>query len=100
MATFEWDPRKAESNLAKHGVDFQTAIAVFQDPFALTRLDGIESYEHRWRTMGQVEGVLILVVAHTIRDGEDGEETYRIISARSAEPRERRTYERAKAGQG
>ena len=36
MIEFEWDPAKARSNLAKHGIDFETASYVFGDPFALT----------------------------------------------------------------
>jgi uncharacterized DUF497 family protein len=94
----QWDLRKAELNLRKHGVSFQTAVGVFGDPFALTEQDRVEDGEYRWRTIGLVGGVYVLVVAHTIKDDDDGVEIYRIISARAAEPRERRAYERGKAG--
>ncbi len=89
---FEWDPAKAATNLRKHGVSFDTAIRVFADPFALAEQDRIESGERRWRTIGVVEGWLFVLVAHTVREDGDSDIT-RIISARRAEPKERRRYE-------
>lgn len=89
---FEWDPAKAESNRRKHGVSFDLAIRVFADPFALTEQDRIEDREYRWRTIGMVGGLAVLVVAHTDRE-DDGIEVIRIISARRADGRERRRYE-------
>jgi uncharacterized DUF497 family protein len=94
---FEWDRAKAASNLRKHRVSFEVAMRVFFDPFALVEQDRIEDGERRWRTLGTVDGVVLLLVAHTVR--EDGEvEVIRIISARRAEPRERRGYERSRGG--
>jgi uncharacterized protein len=90
---FEWDTSKAERNLKKHRVGFQMAARVFADPFAVTEQDRIENGECRWQTVGLVEGHLILLVAHTVRDDEDGSEVIRIISARRAEPKERKRYE-------
>lgn len=90
---FEWDPAKAEANLRKHGVSFETAARVFSDPFALSEQDRIEGGEYRWQTVGLVDGVLLLLVAHTVRDSDDGVDVVRIISARSAERRERWRYE-------
>ena len=95
MATrFEWDPVKAAADLRKHGVSFEIAMRAFADPFALTEQDRIEGGEARWRTLGMVEGRVLLLVAHTFRD-EDGEaiEVIRIISARAADRTERRRYE-------
>ncbi len=89
---FEWDAAKAEINLRKHRVSFEIAVRVFADPFALVEQDRIENGEYRWRTLGLVDGRLLLLVAHTVRDDEDGVEVVRIISARRAEPRERRRY--------
>lgn len=69
---------------------------MFADPFALTEQDRIEGGERRWRTLGMVEGRVLLLVAHTFRDeDEDGEpvEVVRIISARAADRRERGRYE-------
>jgi hypothetical protein len=93
---FEWDPAKAASDLRKHGVSFEIAMRTFADLFALTEQDRIEGGEARWRTLGIVEGRVLLLVAHTFRDeDEDGEaiEVIRIISARAADKRERRRYE-------
>ena len=72
---------------------FETATRVFLDPFAVVEQDRIENGEYRWQTLGTVDGCLLLLVAHTIRD-ENGTEVIRIISARNAEPKERRRYER------
>jgi uncharacterized protein len=89
---FEWDADKAASNLQKHHVSFETAARVFADPFAISAQDRIEAGEYRWQTLGIVDGVLLLLVAHTVQD-DDGIEVIRIISARRAEPKERKRYE-------
>ncbi|AWK14572.1 BrnT family toxin [Candidatus Fukatsuia symbiotica] len=91
--TFEWDQTKAESNIKKHRLSFETAIRAFADPFALVEQDRIENGEHRWQALGLVEGYLLVLVAHTIRDNEDDIDVIRIISARRAEPKERKRYE-------
>jgi uncharacterized DUF497 family protein len=50
---FDWDPAKAESNLAKHGVSFEEAMAVFHDPLALSRPDEDHgANKERWVTLG------------------------------------------------
>src|SRR3546814_1354352 len=82
---FSWHPAKAESNLRKHGISFETAASAFADPFALSVHDRIEGGEQRWQTLGLVEGHLLLLVAHTVaEDDDDGEyvEIIHIISAR------------------
>ncbi|HEX4074858.1 MAG TPA: BrnT family toxin [Candidatus Acidoferrales bacterium] len=89
---FAWDEEKNRRNLAKHKVSFETAQLVFKDPRALSRLDRVEDGEERWQTLGLVEGIAVLLVAHTYRD-DDGEESIRIISARKATARERMVYE-------
>ena len=84
---FEWDERKAESNFAKHGVTFESAQGVFSDPFAIEFADdGKEHEEVRFRIIGMSAGVL-LFVAYAMRGEGLG-----IISARGAEPYERRLY--------
>jgi uncharacterized protein len=97
MATrFEWDPAKAAINLRKHAISFAIALRVFADPFALTEQLRVEGDEQRWQTLGTVEGHLLVLVAHTIRDDEeDGRpiEVIRIISARRADRKERQRYE-------
>lgn len=84
---FEWDAAKAVRNEADHGVGFETATLVFGDPLALEWLDEREDYgEDRFVIIGMVDGRL-LYVAYTMRG-----DVYRIISARGAEPNERRQY--------
>jgi uncharacterized protein len=97
MATrFEWDPAKAAINLRKHAISFDIALRVFADPFALTEQLRVERDEQRWQTLGTVEGHLLVLVAHTIRDEEEDDqpiEVIRIISARRADRKERQRYE-------
>jgi len=95
---FEWDPEKAAANLRKHAISFEIATRIFADPFALSEQSGVEAGELRWRTLGVVEGYLLLLVAHTTSDQmENGQplEIIRIISARAASKRERHRYEEA-----
>jgi hypothetical protein len=86
---FEWDPKKAEHNVKKHGVEFEEASTVFGDPLAATVPDPRHSVEeNRFVTMGQSTDNRLVVVAHI-----DRSEQVRIISARLATRRERRKYE-------
>lgn len=89
---FERDPDKAAVNVRKHGLGCNVAALAFADPFALTEQDRIEGGEHRWRTLGVARGVVLLLVAHTLRDSEETE-VIRIISARPATKHERKRYE-------
>jgi uncharacterized DUF497 family protein len=89
---YTWDPEKDAINRSKHGVSFETAALVFEDPLHLSVLDRIVAGEERWMTMGLVNGLVILIVAHTYLE-QDGQETIRIISARKATRRERKHYE-------
>ncbi|CAN5901477.1 BrnT family toxin [soil metagenome] len=92
---FDWDEAKNLSNQRKHdGVSFEEARQVFQDPLHISVQDRIEGGERRWQTVGAVQGVLILLVAHTVMEQDaDGGSVEIIISARRATPRERRRYE-------
>jgi len=84
---FEWDQAKAAANVAKHGLSFEQAREAFDDPFAIEFEDDREDYrECRLILLGVVKG-RVLVVAYTLRGGR-----VRIISAREAEPHERRQY--------
>lgn len=85
---FEWDPAKNRANVAKHGVDFADAVAVFEDDLALTRPDVEARGEPRFVTVGQDAFGRFLVVVFTERGSR-----VRIISARSATKQERRSYE-------
>jgi len=90
---FEWDLRKNKRNRARHGVSFETARLVFDDPRAISTQDRHDNGEERWQTIGRIGQTVILLVAHTYCDGEANEETVRIISARKATLKERRIYE-------
>lgn len=90
---FSWDPEKARSNLAKHGVPFELALVVFDDPLAVTKPDS--RHVDRWVTMGEVRAS-VLVVVHAdfevITDEGQICTRIRIISARCANRQERRAY--------
>jgi uncharacterized protein len=92
MVRFEWDEAKAKSNQLKHGVSFEDAMLVFADPFALVEQDRLEAGELRWQTLGLVGGIVLLLVAHTVRN-QDHDEIIRIISARKAIRKERTRYD-------
>jgi len=92
---FEWDETKARTNYLKHRVLFETAAQVFGDPHCLMTQDREVDGEERWQTIGMVEGVLLLFVAHTVDDDQDEDLSVRIISARKVTPEERRRYEAA-----
>ena len=86
---FSWDPKKAASNLNKHGVSFEEAATVFGDPLSDTFPDPDHSMEeYRFVIIGSSESGKILVVAHTA-DGE----LVRLISAREVTREERTSYE-------
>jgi uncharacterized DUF497 family protein len=89
---FEWDARKDKANRAKHGISFDLAKRVFDDPNHLSVQDRHEGGEERWQTLGLIGPHVIILVAHTYED-EHGEETIRIISARKATQTERRRYD-------
>ncbi len=85
---FEWHDAKAEANLQAHGVSFDLAKTVFQDPFAVERLDDREDYgEERLVIVGTAQGNVVLFVAYTER-----EDRIRLISARRATPHEQDDY--------
>jgi uncharacterized DUF497 family protein len=86
---FEWDPKKARANLAKHGVSFEDASTVFGDPLAGTIPDPLHSAdEARSITVGHSATGNLVVVVHAERG-----ERARIISARLATSAERKRYE-------
>jgi uncharacterized protein len=87
---FEWDAKKAASNLRKHHVSFEDAAQVFLDPNRIETFDGRDADgEDRWKTVGIVEPVLLAVV-YTIRGNNS--EVIRLISARKADAHERAQY--------
>lgn len=94
MSGFEWDPEKARSNLAKHGIAFDEAKRVWDDPGLVVYDGGVIDGEQRWRAIGAVGLVTVLFVVFVYRGPLD-EERVRIISARRATPRERKDYAQA-----
>lgn len=87
--TFEWDSRKAQSNLSKHGVSFEAATTIFGDSMSLTMPDPEHSIaERRFITLGRAFTGKLLVVVHTDRG-----DNIRVISARRANKREQKFYE-------
>lgn len=85
---FEWDPRKARSNLETHGVRFETAADVFNDPMRLEEDDRFSQGEYRAIVVGQADGTVLTVVY-----SEPEENLIRIISARRATAMERKAYD-------
>ena len=86
---FEWDPKKASSNIRDHRITFEEASTVFGDSLAVTFPDPDHSVgESRLLTFGLSDQGRLLVVSHTERHG-----VVRIISARRALRAERRIYE-------
>lgn len=89
---FEWDQNKNQLNKKKHGLGFEAASLVFQDPSLLSVPDDRYAYcEERWQSLGLVQGILIYV-AHIVREDNHGEEIIRIISARAATSKETKKY--------
>ncbi|MCC7266506.1 MAG: BrnT family toxin [Caulobacteraceae bacterium] len=91
---FEWDPAKARSNLVKHGIAFDEAIQVWDDPLHQSRRTRIENFEERWQTIGMVGPVALVLVVHTYPDPQN-DQRVRVMSARRALRHERRQYEEA-----
>jgi len=64
MRRVEWDPAKNKGNKAKHGIDFETAQLVFDDPFFVSFIERVENGEERWHAIGMIEDVLLIVAVH------------------------------------
>ena len=91
VITFERDAEKAASNEEKHGLTFEEASTAFGDPLSITIDDPDRSEdEERHLLLGMTHTGRLVVVVHTDRD-----DAIRLISARLATPRERRSYEQA-----
>ena len=82
----EWDEAKHEANRKKHRIDFRTASKAFLDPYVIEFDDRDASGELRHNAIGLVDGRM-LFVTYTMRG-----DVIRIISARGAEPHEKRKY--------
>ncbi|MEH2047910.1 BrnT family toxin [Nostoc sp.] len=81
------DKNKNQQNIQKHGISFEEATEIF-DGVVFTSIDERYDYEEiREISIGSIQGVVIVTVVHTDRNGK-----IRLISARKATPKERRTY--------
>jgi uncharacterized DUF497 family protein len=86
---FDWNRVKAAENLAKHGVSFEEAATVFEDPLSASGSDPDHSIDEERFIVFGVSGIgRLLAIAYTERG-----DTIRIISARRVTPRERTIYE-------
>ena len=90
---FEWDEAKAVANARKHGVSFDLALTVFNDPLLLTVAD-LEhgEAEERWFSIGRAANGSLLSIAHLWSETQLATKI-RIISARKATQAEIRQYE-------
>jgi uncharacterized protein len=94
MIQFEWDKAKARTNRIKHGITFEEATTVFDDPYAIFQKDRVIDGELRWHAIGIASSMTVLLVAHTLRDpSEESHEVIRIISARLATRKEQILYD-------
>lgn len=88
---YEWDERKSRSNLAKHGLSFELAVEIFSGPVLVgddpRRYETAHGVERHHIGIGEIEGIVVIVVVFTMRD-----ERKRIISARKASRNEREAY--------
>jgi uncharacterized DUF497 family protein len=94
MIRFEWHEAKNRSNKKKHGLDFETAQLVFDDPHCISFVERVNDGEERWHAIGSIENIIVIVVVHTYRE-EASDEVIRIISARRATRHERKLYAQA-----
>jgi uncharacterized DUF497 family protein len=85
---FEWDEAKCRLNIRNHGIDFKDVPSVFDSPMLTAHDSRMEYGEERWVGIGQLRGVVVVVVVFT----ERGEDVIRIISARKALKHEREKY--------
>lgn len=83
----EWDEAKRKANWRKHGVEFADAVSVLDDPHAVT-IEDRDHDEQRFLTLGMDAFGRLLVVVYVYREPD----VIRLISARPAEPHERRQY--------
>jgi len=82
----DWDPEKNRSNQRKHGISFEDAMAVFQDPDRIEVLDDRDYGEERWAVIGTI-GRIVVFLIYANRQGD-----IRLISARRADPDDEADY--------
>ncbi|HYX34648.1 MAG TPA: BrnT family toxin [Oligoflexus sp.] len=84
---FSWDDSKNKANQEKHGLSFEDVIPVFSDEWSIVRPDP-DHTEERWVILGTARYLVVVVAVYSYRD-----DIIRIISARKATAKERRSYE-------
>jgi uncharacterized DUF497 family protein len=86
---FEWDEKKASTNIVKHGIAFCEILPVFDDPYIMEYYDDTHSTieENRIICLGMLQDILVIFVCYVERGAR-----IRIISARKARPREEAKY--------
>jgi uncharacterized DUF497 family protein len=89
MVVFEWDPKKERQNIAKHGISFTQAKTIFAGPVYTASDTRMDYGETRFKSIGLMESIVAIVVIHTDRSGNS-----RIISARKANRKERKQYQK------
>ncbi len=91
---FRWDENENEKNRKKHGVSFEDAAEVFDDPLHVSILDHrFDYFDERWITMGSTKKGNVIVVGHLYYLTQEGEEIIKIITARKATKKEIKQYE-------
>jgi uncharacterized DUF497 family protein len=91
---FEWDEIKAAANVRKHGVSFELASTVFNDPRLLTIADLEHSEaEERWFSVGCASDGALLSIVYLWSESDPGTTKIRLIMARQATRNEIRHYE-------
>jgi hypothetical protein len=89
---FKWNDAKNSANVLKHGISFEEASEIFNDPMIISKLDIRYEYgEERWFSIGATKKGMITTVAHLYFD-EKQEPVIRIISARKATVKEVQIY--------
>lgn len=94
---FEWDPKKATTNIKKHKISFEDALTIFRDPKAISIYDEEHSKdEDRWITLGITWKGVLVVINHTFKQTSRNVVFIRIISSRRATINEKKNYIRSK----
>ena len=90
----EWDEKKNDTNRSEHGIDFETAQLIFDDPYCVTFVEPIAAGEQRWHVVRSIGGRIVLFVVHTYRE-EASQEVIPFVSPRRASRRQRKLQEQA-----
>ena len=91
---FRWNENKNKENIKKHGISFEEAAEVFDDPLHVSIMDQrFDYFDERWITIGSTKNGNVIVLGHLYYLTENGEEVIKIITARKATKKEKKHYE-------